>query len=106
MKYFSKGLFVVLTVMMSLIVVQSACAQTVSGTITEISTQPNVIVVEGTQISGIRFNYLCNQYGICLEEGDEVSVEYFEYVCSDGSILFKACAITVNDATISLRTCE
>lgn len=106
MKYFCKGLFVFLTVIMSLVVVQSAFALTVTGTITEISTQPNKIVVDGTEVSGIRFNYLCNQYGICLEEGDVVSVECYEYVCSDGSILLKACTITVNDVTVALRACE
>ncbi len=101
-----KGLFVVLAIMMSLIAVQNVCAETVTGTVTEISSRPNAIVVDGTQISGIRLGYLCNQYNICLEEGDQVSVECFEFTCSSGATVLKACAITVNDVTVSLRDCQ
>ena len=106
MKSSIKGLLVILAIVMSLVAVQSFCAETVSGTIDSISTRPPKIVVDGIEVSGVRYNYLCNQYTICLEQGDDVEVEYYEYECSDGTIILKACKITVDDATITLRTCQ
>jgi hypothetical protein len=106
MKSSIKGLVVILVIVMSFVAVQSVCAETVTGTIDEISTQPNKIVVNGTEISGVRYNYLCNQYNICLELGDTVSIEYYEYECSNGTVMLKACKITVNEATIALRDCQ
>jgi len=110
MKRSIKGLVVILVIVMSFVAVQSVCAETVTGTIDEISTQPNKIVVdvEGvlTEISGVRYKYLCNQYTICLDEGDTVNIEYYDYECSDGTILHKACKITVDDVTIALRDCQ
>jgi hypothetical protein len=109
MKRSIKGLVVILVIVMSFVAVQSVCAETVTGTIDEISTQPNKIVVdvEGvlTEISGVRYKYLCNQYTICLDVGDLVSIDYYDYECSDGTILHKACKITVDDVTIALRPC-
>jgi hypothetical protein len=110
MKRSIKGLIVILVIVMSFVVVQSVCAETVEGTIDEISIRPNKIVVKDTdnvltEISGVRYNYLCNQYTICLDVGDTVSIEYYDYECSDGTILHKACKITVDDVTIALRDC-
>ena len=105
MKSSIKGLFVILAIVVSLVAVQSACAETVTGEIESISTRPNKVVVDGTEISGVKFKYLCNQYTICLEEGDTVSIEYYEYECSNGIIILKACEITVGDVTVALRTC-
>ena len=110
MKRSMKGLFVILAIVMSLVAVQSACAETVDGTIDAITIRPPTIVVEDTseeltEISGVRYNYLCNEYSICLDVGDMVSVEYYEYECSNGTIILKACKITVGDATIALRPC-
>ncbi|MFZ0481868.1 MAG: hypothetical protein WAL93_00615, partial [Desulfobacterales bacterium] len=106
MKRSIKGLVVILVIVMSFVAVQSVCAETVTGTIDEISTQPNKIVVNGIEVSGVRYNYLCNQYNICLELGDTVNIEYYDYECSDGTILHKACKITVDDVTIALRDCQ
>jgi len=106
MKSSIKGLFVILAIIMSFVAVQSVCAETVTGTIYSFSIRPPTIVVNEIEVSGVRYNYLCNQYAICLEEGDMVSIEYYEYECSDGTIILKACEITVGDATIALRPCQ
>jgi hypothetical protein len=105
MKRSIKGLFVILAIIMSLVAVQNVCAETVTGKIASISTRPPTIVVDGIEVSGVRINYLANQYNINLAEGDTVSIEYYEYECSDGTIINKACKITVDEATISLRPC-
>lgn len=85
---------------------QSLCAAetgTVEGTIESISTKPNKVVVDGTEVSGVKFNYLCNQYTICLEVGDSVSIDYYEFECIDGTIKNMAYSITVGDVTVVLR---
>ena len=105
MKSSIKGLVVILVIIMSFVAVQSVCAETVAGTIDSISIRPPKIVIGETEVSGVRYNYLCNQYSICLEVGDEVSIVYYEYECSDGTIINKACKIIVDDATIVLRPC-
>ena len=105
MKSSTKTLLVLLAIVMCLVTVQSVCAETLTGTIDSISTRPPKIVVDGIEVSGVRINYLANQYNIVLELGDTVTVEYYEYECSDGTIILKACKITVNDATIQLRPC-
>jgi hypothetical protein len=106
MKRSIKGLVVILVIVMSFVAVQSVCAETVEGTIDSISIRPPKIVVGETEVSGVRYNYLCNQYGICLEEGDVVSIDYYDFECSDGTILHKACKITVDEVTIALRDCQ
>jgi hypothetical protein len=106
MKRSIKGLVVILVIVMSFVAVQSVCAETVTGTIEKISTRPNKVVVDGIEFSGVRYNYLCNQYTICLDVGDVVSIDYYDYECSDGTILHKACKITVDDVTIALRDCQ
>ena len=107
MKSSIKGLFVILAIVVSLVAVQSVCAAdtyTVEGTIDSISTKPNKIVVDGTEVSGVKFKYLCNQYTICLEKGDSVTIDYYEFECSDGTIKNMAYSITVDDVTVVLRT--
>ena len=107
MKSSIKGLFVILAIVVSLVAVQSVCAAdtyTVEGTIDSISTKPNKIVVDGTEVSGVKFKYLCNQYTICLEVGDSVSIDYYEFECIDGTIKNMAYSITVGDVTVVLRT--
>ena len=107
MKRSIKGLIVILVIVMSFVAVQSVYAGAVTGKIDSISIRPPKIVIGETEVSGVRYNYLCNQYNICLEEGDTVSIEYYEYECSDGTIILKACKISVNDdATIDLRDCQ
>ena len=107
MKNSIRTMFVVLAIIMSFVAVQSVCAAdtyTVEGAIDSISTKPNKIVVDGTEISGVKFKYLCNQYTICLEVGDSVSIDYYEFECIDGTIKNMAYSITVGDVTVKLRT--
>jgi len=107
MKSSIRTMFVVLAIVMSFVAVQSVCAAdtyTVEGTIDSISTKPNKIVVDGIEVSGVKFNYLCNQYTICLEAGNSVSIDYYEFECIDGTIKNMAYSITVDDVTVVLRT--
>lgn len=106
MKYHMKGVFVILAIVMSLVAIQNVCAETITGTIEDISTAPNVIVIDGTEIYGVRIDYLYNQYNIDLETGINVSVEYYEYECSSGLLVNKACMITVDDIAVTLRDCQ
>ena len=106
MKHSMKGVLVILAIVMSLVAVQGVYAGTIDGTIESIETHPNVIVVDGIEIYGIRINYLYNQYNIDLETGTDVSVEYFEYICSSGELLNKACNITIGDVTVVFRDCQ
>ena len=101
----TKGLFLILIIAMSFVAVQSVCAESITGEIDSISYRPPKVVIGDTEISGVRINYLANQYNIFLEQGDTVTIEYYEYECNDGSIILKACEITVGDATIALRPC-
>jgi hypothetical protein len=112
MKNSIRTMFVVLAIVMSFVAVQSLCATetgTVEGMIESISTRPNKIVVKDsdevlTEVSGVKFKYLCNQYTICLEVGDSVRIDYYEFECSDGSIKNMAYSITVGEVTVVLRT--
>ena len=107
MKSSIKGLFVILVIVMSFVAVQSVCAVvtgTVTATISQISiTHPYKIVVDDIEVSGVRPNYLCNQYNICLEEGNSVTIDYYEFECSNGDIKLMAYSITVGDVTVDLR---
>jgi hypothetical protein len=109
MKSSIKGLVVILVIVMSLVVVQRVCAETVIGTVEEISetVPPNKIVVKDAddnlmEISGVRYNYMCNQYNICLETGMEVTIEYYTFECrNDHSVVkYMATSITVGDVTV------
>jgi lipoprotein signal peptidase len=106
MKNSIKTMFVVLAIVMTFIAVQAAQADTVTGTITTISTKPNMITVGEADVYGIRFNYLENKHDIVLTVNMEVSVEVYERYCRvyDTTKLM-ACEITVGDATVALRTC-
>ena len=75
----------------------------VTGVITAITLKPNVVDINGTDVYGVKFNYLCNQYNICLAEGESVSIVTYEYTCSDGTIKLMAASITVGDVTVQLR---
>ena len=96
-------IFIIITLILTVVAVQNAVAETISGQIAAISTRPNTITIDDTELNGIKFNYLENKYNIVLEIGDEVSVEAYEQTCQDGSIVLMAYAITVGDATITLR---
>ena len=104
MKNSIRTMFVVFAIVMSFVAVQAAQADTVAGTITAISTKPNMITVDETEVSGVKFNYLCNQYTICLEAGNSVSIDYYEFECIDGTIKNMAYSITVGNVTVVLRT--
>lgn len=106
-----KSLFWVCVLFFCLMPINSAFAAdtfTISGTVIEISTFPNMIAInEGgvvTEVYGIKFGYMERQYGVVIEEGTEVSVEAFEIVCYDGTTRLKAAEITVGDVTIELGT--
>ncbi len=106
MKSTLKIMFVILTAVLTLSAVQNVGAvdtYTVEGTIDSMSYRPNVVVVDGTKVYGMKFDYLCNQYTICLEEGEIVSILYFEFLCDDGTTKAMASSITVGDATVELR---
>ena len=101
-----KIVFVILAIGISSAAVQSIDAKelyNVEGAIESLSTKPNVVVIDGTAIHGLKFNYLCNQYTICLMEGEEVSIWYYDFLCDDGTTKYMASSITVGDVTIMLR---
>ncbi len=107
----SKKLLTILAIAVSLVAVQNVLAATtitVAGTVSQISTDPNMVVIDDdgvlTEVYGIRLNYLANQYNIFIEEGTAISVDAYEYLCSDGTIKLMASSITVNDVTVQLRS--
>jgi len=110
MKRSMKGFFVIMAIVMCLVAVQSVRAAvtfTVEGTIEEISTRPNMIVINDggdvlIEVFGVRFNYLA-KYNIVLEIGDYVSIDVYEYLCCDGTTKLKAYSVTVGDVTVVLR---
>jgi len=103
MKSSMRRFFLLIALVMSVIVVQSAVAGTITGPIEDISTAPNTITVDGTVFNGIKINYLYNQYNIDLETGMEVALDYYEFYCSDGTVKNMVTDIAVGDATIHLR---
>ncbi|MCK9294136.1 MAG: hypothetical protein M0P70_03550 [Desulfobulbaceae bacterium] len=109
MKNSIKKLVVMLAIGLSFAAAQSVSAETVVGTITEIASEPSVVTItseDGSSIDiyGVKVDYLCNQYNICLDEDVDVNVEYYEYVClDDGTLKYKATSISVAEATIDLR---
>ena len=108
MKSTIKKMFVILAIGMSLITIQSACAETiVEGTIETVSTHPNVVAVDGIDVYGVKFNYLNNQHDIVLTVNMDVSFKVYEYECSDGTTRLKACEIAVEGGNwIPLRECQ
>lgn len=106
-----KSLICVFVVFACLFSVSNAFAEdtyTISGTVTEITTFPNMIAIDDgdavTEVYGIRFGYLENQYNIVIEVGTEVTVEAYENLCYDGTVRLKATSITVDDATIDVAS--
>lgn len=87
-------------------VASAADTFTVSGTVSEITTDPNIVEIDDggviTEVYGIKFGYLERKYNIVIEPGMDVSVDVYEYLCYDGTIRLKATRITVGDATIEL----
>ena len=113
MKRSIKGLVVILVIVMSFVAVQSVCAETVIGTIESISTgkPSNMIVVDGTEVYGMRIKFLENQHGIVLQElmdeSTTVIIDAYGVVCSDGSTKLMACRISVVGVdTVDLRDCQ
>ena len=108
MKNSIRTMFVVLAIVMSFVAVQAAQADTVAGTITAISTKPNMITVGETDVYGIKFNNLENKHDIVLTVNMVVSVEVYEYYCPIyETTKLMACEITVgndNDPVV-LRPC-
>lgn len=86
----------------------AADVYTISGTVSDITTFPNMIAIdEGdtvTEVYGIKFGYLERQYNIVIQIGTEITVEAYENVCYDGTVRLKATTITVGDATIDLAS--
>ncbi len=107
MKNSIRTMFVVLAIVMSFVAVQAAQADMVTGTITAISTDPNMITVNNTDVYGIKFNYLENKHNIFLTVNTEVSVEVYEYYCPVyETTKLMACEITVGDNDkVALRPC-
>ena len=112
MKSSIKGLFVILAIIMSLVAVQSVCAETiVEGTIKTISTRPNMVVLdvgsESYEVYGVMFNYLSKHHEIDLTVDMDVKFKVFEYLCNDGTTKLKACEIAVDSGDwIFLRGCS
>jgi len=116
MKNSIKKLLVMSAIGLSFVAVQNVSAQetdlVVEGTITAITSRPSVVTIEETDtgesidVYGVKVDYLCNQYNICLDEDVEVRVEYYEYVClDDGTLKNKATSITVlpvSEVTVDL----
>lgn len=106
MKYWAISIALVLAVLFNLSAVQAPLAAeitTVSGVIEQMSTSPNVVVVDGTEVYGIAYNKI-ESYNIYLEEGDPVSIDAYEFTCSTGAVILKAASITIDDVTIVLRS--
>lgn len=113
MKSSIKGLVVILVIVMSFVSVQSVFAEIVTGTIDSISTDKpsNMIVVDGTEVYGMRIKFLENQNSIVLQElmneQTTVTIDAYGVVCSDGSTKLMACRITVMGGdTVDLRDCQ
>lgn len=100
-----KGLLCIFAVIFCMTSLSTAfAAETISGTITEITTYPNMIAIDDggveTEVYGVPFGYLDKQYNIVIAIGMTVSVDVVETVCYDGTIRLKATNITVGDATV------
>lgn len=100
MKNSIRTMFVILAVLMSFVAVQAASADTVTveGTITAISTTPNMITVDtvdsDTDVYGVKFDYLYNQCDITLSVDMDVTVKAEEYYCALNDItVLKAVSI-------------
>ncbi len=106
MKISGEGLLILAATIMSFISVQNACAVTVTGTISKIFTQPNMVIVmeadgQLVDVYGVRIKYLANWYNIDLNEVDDVvSFDADLFECRNGETVLKASSITVDGETI------
>lgn len=96
MKHSMKGVLVILAIVVSLVAVQGVYAGTITGEIDSYSFKPSIIVIDGTEIYGVNFNYLCNQLDYL--PGDIVTVVYEEWVCPNDPTLtiYKATSVSIN----------
>ena len=105
MRCSTKGVSLIMAVLLCLIAVQAPLAaevSSVSGIIEEISTKPNMVVVNGTEVYGVSFNKL-EAYNIPLSEGVDATFDVYEYICSSGEVKLMAYSVTVGDVTVVLR---
>lgn len=105
MKYTTKGVLLVLAVFFSMIAAQAPMAAettTVDGIIQGISTRPNIVVVDETEVYGVSFKKL-EMYNIFLDTGEYASFDVYEYICSSGEVKLMAYSVTVGDVTVVLR---
>ena len=103
MKTSMRRFFLLIALIISVIVVQSAFAETITGAIEKITNKPNTITIDETVFNGIKINYLLNQYNIDLETGMQVTLDYYEFECTDGTIKNMITDIAVGDVTVHLR---
>jgi hypothetical protein len=116
MKRSMRTMFVVLAIVLSFVAVQSVFADTttITGTIVELNTQPNMIVVNDgnsdVKVYGVKSTYYNNECLITLNAGDYVRTQVYEEECLNGTVKLKACGeLIVGDpttATILLRPCK
>ena len=105
MKNSIRTMFVILAVLMSFVAVQAASADTVTveGTITAISTTPNMITVDtvdsDTDVYGVKFDYLDNRCGITLSVDMDVTVKAEEYYCALNDITVLK-AVSIDDCKL------
>lgn len=81
MKKSHMGLLVIAAVSMGFISVQNVSAETISGTIDNISERPNIVTVGDTDVYSVPLKYLAKHDGIVLEQGMSVSFEVSEFTC-------------------------
>lgn len=105
MRCSKKGIIMMFVLLFSLVALQAPMAaetSTVSGIIQSISTRPNIVVIDDTEVYGVSFNKL-EMHNIFLEAGEYASFEVYEYICLNGEIKLMAYSVTVGDVTIVLR---
>ena len=107
----TKILYIFLALAMILITSQNLLASEtvlVEGTVLEISTRPNMVLVDAaegpTAVYGIPFNYLGKQYDMVIEEGTYVSIEAVEKVHAQFGTALVAQTITVDGVTVPLTS--
>jgi len=101
MKLSISKMFVFLAIVLSLVAVQAAWAQTcnvaVSGAVSVIDYEKNAISVDGTTIYGMRLDYLENKLNIVLQEGDYVDITAHQCPYTGN---LSACTLSVNHGDV------
>lgn len=96
-----RTMVVILTIVMSLIAVQStwagSCNTVVSGEITAVDYNTNSITVEDTTVYGIPLNYLANKLNI-FPQADDYAVITTSQCPSTGKLT--ACTISLNGGAV------